>query len=156
MNEQGGLRQDARRFQAPILSKSLSQIAASFGAFTAVCAAMYWAMDLSYWITLALAPLAAGFLVRVFIIQHDCGHSSYFRARRANQVVGLICSFLTLTPYRPWRRQHAGHHGIWNDLDRRQSGADIYSSSLTVAENRVLARWGRFQHRLTRHPLVPS
>lgn len=156
MTEQPDLRHHARRFQAPILGKSLSQTVTSFGGFFATCAVMYLLNDVSYWLSLTLVPLAAGFLVRIFIIQHDCGHMSFFRARRANDILGFACSFLTLTPFASWRRQHAGHHGIWNDLDRRQSGADIYSSCLTVAEYRALSPWQRWWYRATRHPLVAN
>jgi omega-6 fatty acid desaturase (delta-12 desaturase) len=138
------------------LDKSLSQAVTSFGGFFATCAAMYALSDVSYWISLALAPLAAGFLVRIFIIQHDCGHLSFFRGRRANNVLGVACSLLTLAPYASWSRQHAGHHAIWNDLDRRQTGADIYSSCLTVAEYRALSPLRRLWYRTTRHPLVAN
>jgi len=117
---------------------------------------MHAVAGLSYWLALLLAPLAAGFLVRVFIIQHDCGHHAFFRSRRANDIVGAACSLLTLTPYASWRRQHAGHHGVWNDLDRRQSGADIYSSCLTVDEYAALGPWERRWYRITRHPLVAN
>lgn len=156
MNERPDLRHHARLFQAPILGKSLSQAVSSFGGFFATCAAMYLMNDLNYWLTLALVPLAAGFLVRIFIIQHDCGHGSFFRGHRANDTLGVTCSLLTLTPYASWRRQHAGHHGIWNDLDRRQSGADIYSSCLTVTEYRVLSPLRRWSYRVTRHPVVAN
>jgi len=156
MNEQPDLRHHARRFQAPMLGKSLSQTVTSFGGFFATCAAMYLLNDVSYWLSLALAPLAAGFLVRIFIIQHDCGHWSFFRGRRANDILGFACSLLTLTPYASWRRQHAGHHGVWNNLDRRESGADIYSSCLTVAEYRALTPFQRWRYRATRHPLVAN
>ncbi|WP_417518399.1 fatty acid desaturase [Minwuia sp.] len=154
MGEQENLRQSARPFQSPVLRKGLAQMATSFGGFFATCAAMYVLSGVSYWLVLMLAPLAAGFLVRIFIIQHDCGHASFFEGRRANAILGFACSLLTLTPYASWRRQHAGHHGIWNDLDRRQSGADIYSSCLTVAEYRALSRWRRCWYRTTRHPVV--
>ena len=150
------LRRDVARFQAPILRKSLSQIVTSFGGFFATCAAMYIVTDVSYWMACTLAPLAAGFLVRIFIIQHDCGHLAFFRTRRANEIVGIACSLLTLTPYASWRRQHADHHGVWNDLDRRQSGADIYSSCLTVAEYRALSPGARWRYRTLRHPLVAN
>lgn len=156
MKELADLRQDVKRCQAPIPATSLSQAATSFGGFFATCAAMYLVGEVSYWLALALAPLAAGFLVRIFIIQHDCGHSSFFRGRRKNDILGFACSLLTLTPYASWRRQHAGHHGIWNDLDRRQSGADIYSSCLTVAEYRALSPLQRWWHRTTRHPIVAN
>ena len=150
------LRREAARFQAPILHKSLWQIATSFTGFFATCGAMYALLSISYWAALVLAPLAAGFLVRIFIIQHDCGHLAFFRSRRANELLGHACSFLTMTPYASWRRQHAGHHGVWNDLDRRQSGVDMYSSCLTVAEYRALPVRARRWYRATRHPLVAN
>src|SRR5690554_5812122 len=128
MSDSTQLRQSTRRFQAPILSKSVVQVLTSFGGFFATCVAMYILSSLSYWLPLLLAPLAAGFLMRIFIIQHDCGHLSFFQGRRANNLLGFACSLLTLTPYAAWRRQHVGHHSVWNDLDRRNSGADIYSA----------------------------
>jgi omega-6 fatty acid desaturase (delta-12 desaturase) len=156
MDDRTDLRQGVRRFQAPVVSRSLGQVVTSFGGFFATCAAMYGLSTVSLWLPLVLAPLAAGFLVRIFIIQHDCGHLSFFRGRRANTVLGVACSLLTLTPYASWRRQHAGHHGVWNDLDRRQSGADIYSSCLTVAEYRALTPRQRLWYRTTRHPVVAN
>lgn len=150
------LRKSARRFQSPQLCGSLTQVATSFGGFFATCAVMYVVGDNSFWMSLFFAPLAAGFLVRIFIIQHDCGHASFFRRNRANKILGSICSLLTLTPYASWRRQHAGHHGVWNDLDRRQTGADIYSSCLTVAEYRALPPLRRWCLRTTRHPFVAN
>jgi len=156
MSDKTNLRQETRRFQAPILSKSIFQAATSFGGFLATCAAMYLLSDVSGWLFLGLAPLAAGFLVRIFIIQHDCGHMAFFRGPRANNALGFACSLMTLTPYRSWRRQHAGHHGTWNDLDHRESGADIYSSCLTVAEYRALPPLRRLWHRTTRHPIVAN
>ena len=150
------LRRETAAFQASVLGKSLAQIATSFGGFFAACAAMYAVKDTSYWLALALAPLAAGFLVRIFIIQHDCGHFAFFRSRRANDAVGFACSLLTLAPYASWRRQHAGHHGAWNDLDRRDSGVDIYSTCLTVAEYLALSPGARRWYRITRHPLVAN
>jgi acyl-lipid omega-6 desaturase (Delta-12 desaturase) len=156
MPSQQGLKADLARFRAPILSQSLFQIVTSLGGFLAASAAMYLLLPISYWLALPLIPIAAGFLVRVFIIQHDCGHFAFFRSRRANNAVGFLCSLFTLTPYLSWRRQHAGHHGIWNDLDRRQSGADIYSTCLTVAEYRAMGPWQQRWFRLTRHPFVTN
>ena len=150
------LRRETVRFQSPSLRAAVVQLATSFGGFAAAWAAMYAALDVSLWITLALLPLAAFFLVRIFIIQHDCGHASFLAARRANDIVGFACSVLTQTPYLSWRRQHAGHHGVWNNLDRRQSGTDIYSTCLTVAEYRALSRRQRWWYRVTRHPLVAN
>ncbi len=115
---------------------------------------MYATLGTSFLLTFALAVLAAGFVIRLFIIQHDCGHGSFFRSRRANDALGLLCSLVTLTPYADWRRQHAGHHAIWNDLDQRLSGSDIYSTCLTVAEYRSLTGWNRLTYRVSRHPFV--
>jgi len=143
-------------FQKPILHESLGQILTSIGGYLAVCAAMYATVGISFWIALALAPIAAGMLVRTFIIQHDCGHGAFFRSRRLNDGLGFVCSLLTMAPYSSWRRQHAGHHGIWNNLDRRQSGADIYSSCLTVDEYRALGPWQRRWYRISRNPIVAN
>jgi acyl-lipid omega-6 desaturase (Delta-12 desaturase) len=150
------LRNLVASFQTPSLGRGLLQIATSFGGFFTVCAAMYFVMDFSYLITLALAPIAAGFLVRIFIIQHDCGHLSFFRTRFLNNATGFACSLLTLAPYASWSRQHAGHHVMWNNLDRRQSGSDIYSSCLTVSEYRALSSWGRRWCRILRHPVTAN
>ena len=141
-------------FQAPSRRDSLAQLVTSLGGFLGVCAVMYAAVPAVSELSLVLAPLAAGFLVRIFIIQHDCGHGAFFRSKRANDIVGFLCSLLTLAPYASWRRQHAGHHGVWNDLDRRDRGVDIYSTCLTVAEYEALSRSGKLWYRLTRHPVV--
>jgi omega-6 fatty acid desaturase (delta-12 desaturase) len=146
-----------KAFQAPILVSSLGQLATSFGGFFATCTAMYLCLAVSLWITLPMSVLAAGFLVRIFIIQHDCGHGSFFKSRWANELIGSLCSLMTLTPYAFWRRQHARHHGSWNNLDRRAaSGLDIYSSCMTVAEYRALGRWRRRLVRLINHPIVTN
>jgi omega-6 fatty acid desaturase (delta-12 desaturase) len=150
------LRRRVAAFRSPIARRSVLQIVTSIGGFLVVCAAMYVAAESSYWFSLALAPLAAGFLVRTFIIQHDCGHGAFFRSRRLNNLVGYACSLLTLVPYPSWRRQHAGHHGVWNNLDRRDSGVDIYSSCLTVDEYYALGRWRRLWYRVSRSPLVAN
>jgi omega-6 fatty acid desaturase (delta-12 desaturase) len=136
--------------------KSMTQLATSIGGFVIGCAAMYVTVDISYWLTLALAPLTAGFLVRIFIIQHDCGHMAFCHSARLNDAVGMLCSTMTLAPYATWSRQHAGHHSVWNDIDRRVSGLDIYASCLTVAEYRALRPAARMQYRLLRHPLVAN
>lgn len=144
-------------FQTPIARSSVLELATSFGGFFSVCTIMYLYADLSLWMTLPLAALAAGFLVRIFIIQHDCGHGSFFKSRRINNAIGMLCSLITLAPYALWRRQHAAHHGSWNNLDRRaEKGMDIYSSCLTVAEYHQLGPWQKRAYRLVRHPLVSN
>ena len=112
---------------------------------------MWVSLGHGYWITLLLAVPAAGFLVRLFIIQHDCGHGSLFRSRFANDLTGRILGVFTLTPYDYWRRTHAVHHATSGNLDRRGVG-DI--STLTVREYLALSRWRRLVYRLYRHPLV--
>ena len=141
-------------YRTPSVSISLGQIANSVLPCIALYALMYASLAFSYWATLALSIVTAGFIVRIFIIQHDCGHGSFFRSRRANDWVGRLCSLFTLTPYSMWRRQHAGHHAHWNDLDQRMSGSDIYSSCLTVQEFHALPRWRRAVHRVMLHPIV--
>jgi omega-6 fatty acid desaturase (delta-12 desaturase) len=103
------------------------------------------------WLYLLLILPAAGFLVRLFLIQHDCGHGSFLRSRRANNWIGRMISVLTLTPYHTWRRGHASHHATSGNLDRRGIG-DMYT--LTAEEYLARSRWGRLRYRLYRHPLV--
>lgn len=148
------VRRATRPFEDVDTRRSLGQLILAVPPFLLVCALMYLCAAKSWLLSLALAPLAAGFLVRVFVIQHDCGHGSFFRSRRANTLTGVLCSLITLTPYLMWRRQHAGHHGNWNNLDRRLSGCDIYSGCLTIEEYRQLSPVRRRLHRVIQHPLV--
>jgi omega-6 fatty acid desaturase (delta-12 desaturase) len=112
---------------------------------------MWAALDARYWIGLLLAVPASGFLVRLFMIQHDCGHGSFYRHRLANDWVGRVIGVLTLTPYDFWRRTHALHHASSGNLDRRGIG-DI--DTLTVREFKALSRGRRLLYRLYRHPIV--
>ncbi len=98
-----------------------------------------------------LAILAGGFLVRIFIIFHDCGHGSFFQSRRANDILGFVTGVLTFTPYYHWRWQHALHHASSGDLDRRGMG-DVWT--LTLREYLEASRWKRFAYRVARNPLV--
>src|SRR5579864_8747871 len=133
---QTALRAAVAPFQQPDASRAVWQLLSSAGLYVATLALMYWSLRVSYWLTLALAFPAGGFLVRTFIVQHDCGHGSFFASQRANDILGSVCGVLTLAPYGNWRRQHAQHHANWNNLDRREHGADIYSACLTVKEYR--------------------
>jgi omega-6 fatty acid desaturase (delta-12 desaturase) len=118
---------------------------------------MYYAYyHLSPWLSLALAIPAAGFVVRLFIIQHDCGHGSYFRSRWANASVGTLCSLTTYTPFALWRRHHAAHHAVWNNLDKRPGGGDIYSSCMTLQEYEALSPLRQRFYRAALHPLVAN
>jgi len=141
-------------YQSASAGRSIGQLATSFGPFLAICAFLYAVPDLPLWAMAPLWVVAAAFVVRIFIIQHDCGHGSFFASARANRLTGAVCSLATLTPYAAWRRQHAGHHANWNNLDRRTSGADIYSDCLTVSEYRALPRMERLKYRAMRNPIV--
>jgi len=141
-------------FEHAVGAASAFQLISTLGLFFAACALMYATLGISYFLTLALVLPAAGLLVRLFIIQHDCGHGAYFASRRANDIAGILCSVLTLTPYANWRRQHANHHGNWNNLDRRNTGADIFSVCLTVKEYRALNFWRRARYRHARNPIL--
>ena len=131
--------------------RSLFEIAITAVPFALLWLAMWVSLQWSYLLTLAIAVPAAGFLVRLFMIQHDCGHGSFFRRRRANDWTGRAISALTLTPYDHWRRSHAVHHASSGNLDKRGIG-DIMT--LTVAEYLGRSRWGRLAYRLYRHPIV--
>ena len=144
----------AAAFQSPILVKSIWQIVSTGAAYAAVLAAMYAAYNVSVWLSLLLVLPAAGLVVRLFIIQHDCGHGAFFQSRRANLIVGVLCSLATLTPFTNWRRHHAGHHKQWNNLDTRDMTSDIYSTCLTVAEYEAMSPRRRWLARAVRHPVI--
>jgi omega-6 fatty acid desaturase (delta-12 desaturase) len=112
---------------------------------------MYLSLAISWWLVAPLAILAGAFLVRVFIIFHDCGHGSFFKSRAANHVLGAITGVVTFTPYFHWRWEHALHHSTSGDLDRRGTG-DVWT--LTVREYLESSRWKRFAYRLARNPFV--
>jgi omega-6 fatty acid desaturase (delta-12 desaturase) len=149
------LRRAAAAFARPSIPAGLLQLLTSFGPFAAGCAAMYLVCPISCLLTLALALPTGVLLVRIFIIQHDCGHGSFFASRRANAIVGRLCSILTLAPYANWGRQHGVHHASWNNLGR-DTGSDIYSTCLTLREYLARSRWQRFLYRLPRHPLIAN
>jgi acyl-lipid omega-6 desaturase (Delta-12 desaturase) len=110
---------------------------------------MVWSIHISYWITLGLAVLAAGFLMRTFIIFHDCGHGSFFKSKKANDVVGSITGFLNFTPYYRWKHDHAIHHATAGDLDRRGVG-DVFT--MTVQEYLSSPWWKKAGYRIMRNP----
>jgi omega-6 fatty acid desaturase (delta-12 desaturase) len=138
-------------YARPSLKRGSLQIATSAVPYLALCVVMYLTLDLSPLITVALAIPAAGFLVRVFVVFHDCAHGSLFPSKRANVRVGTVLGLLVLSPFRRWRHDHAVHHATSGDLDRRGVG-DIVT--LTVAEYRARSPRGRLGYRLLRHPLV--
>ena len=148
-------RAELRALIAPYLQpdsrRALLQLVTTVLPFLAVMAAMFAALAHGYFLAALLTPVAAGLLVRIFMFQHDCGHGSFFRSRRINDVLGCILGVLTVTPYTSWRQEHAIHHAGAGNLDRRGVG-DI--NTLTTAEYAALPRLRRLGYRLYRHPLV--
>jgi acyl-lipid omega-6 desaturase (Delta-12 desaturase) len=130
--------------------KSAWQIVNSVLPLCALWYVMYLSLDWSYWLTLLLAIPTAGLLMRLFIIQHDCGHHSFFRSRPVNDFLGSFLGVLTLTPYYLWRRSHSRHHASSGDLSHRGHG-DVWV--MTVEEYRNCSRLRRLRYRLYRHPL---
>jgi omega-6 fatty acid desaturase (delta-12 desaturase) len=138
-------------YRRPSRARAIVELVITAGPLALLWIAMWAALYFGYWIGLLLVVPAAGVLVRMFMIQHDCGHGSFFRHRLANDWVGRLIGVLTLTPYDFWRRTHAAHHAHSGNLDQRGMG-DI--DTLTVREYFALPRLGRLRYRLYRHPLV--
>ena len=139
------------RYQTPSPLRAFWQITNTLCPLALLWYLMYRSLEVSWWLTLPLAVLAGAFLVRVFIIFHDCGHGSYFKSRAANDVVGFITGLLTFTPYYEWRWSHAIHHASAGHLDKRGTG-DLWT--MTVQEYLESSRWKRFAYRLARNPVV--
>ena len=138
-------------FKRSSTRRAVIQVLDTVVPFVGLFVLMFLSLSVSYWLTLALAIPTAGLLVRLFIIQHDCGHGSFFPLRRANDVLGSLLGVVTLTPYRYWRRTHAIHHATSGNLDRRELGE---VATLTVGEYEARGFWGRLAYRAYRHPLT--
>lgn len=140
-----------RKYTKPSSKKAVIQILNTFLPYLTVWTLMYLSLEWSYWITLGLAIVAGFLTVRIFIIQHDCGHQNYFKYRWMNQLVGSFCSAFSFIPYRYWAVNHNFHHVHSGQLETRDIG-DI--DTLTVKEYRALNKWRRFKYRLFRNPFV--
>jgi acyl-lipid omega-6 desaturase (Delta-12 desaturase) len=139
------------RYREPNCARSVLELVITVVPFVLIWTLMWAALSNGYWISLLLAAPAAGFLVRLFMIQHDCGHGSFFRHRLANDWVGRIIGVFTLTPYDFWKRSHAQHHASSGNLDHRGIG-DI--DTLTVREYLARSRPRQLLYRLYRNPIV--
>ena len=139
------------RYQRADLRRGAWQLANTFLPFFALWYGMYLSLGVSYWLTLVMAIPAAGLMVRVFIIFHDCGHGSFFRSQKANDVLGVLTGIMTFAPYYQWRHEHAVHHATAGDLDRRGIG-DVWTA--TVKEYLQFPRWKRCVYRLFRNPVM--
>ena len=146
------LRQILSRYGKPSNARGVAELAVTLLPLVILWIVAWLAFVLGYWwATLLIAIPSAGFLVRLFMIQHDCGHGAFFSRRSANDWVGRVIGVLTLTPYDFWRRTHAIHHASSGNLDSRGIG-DV--DTLTVREFLARSRWGRLRYRLYRHPIV--
>lgn len=141
----------ASKYAHADVKRSIWQIANSLLPYFGVWYLMYLSLDVSYWLTLGLAPLASGFLIRVFIICHDCVHSSFFKSRRLNNILGAITAFFLFLPYKYWRKTHIRHHSTANDLDNRADG-DIWV--MTVEEYMAASLVKRTIYRIYRNPIM--
>jgi omega-6 fatty acid desaturase (delta-12 desaturase) len=141
-----------RPYQRANTRRAAFELAITVIGFALTWGACVWAFRHGHtWLYVATLLPAAGALVRLFMIQHDCGHRSFFSSRRANDWVGRVISVATLTPYDHWRASHAFHHASSGNLERRGIG-DV--RTLTVAEYLARSRWDRLRYRLYRHPAV--
>jgi acyl-lipid omega-6 desaturase (Delta-12 desaturase) len=138
------------KYNFPDPGKSWWQVINSVIPYLGLWVLMYFSLGISYWLTLLLSVFAVGFLVRIFIIFHDCGHHSFFKSPWLNRLVGIPLGLLVFTPYHRWHRDHKKHHDTVGNLDKRGVG-DV--KTLTVEEYNQRSKWGRFAYRFYRNPL---
>ena len=139
------------RYREPNQVRSVLELIITAAPFVVLWVIAWFALSISYWLTLAISVPAAGFLVRLFLIQHDCGHGAFFRRKAINDWIGRVIGVFTLTPYDVWRRHHSVHHATSGNLAKRGTG-DI--DTLTVREYLALSRSRRIAYRVYRHPFV--
>ena len=139
------------KYQKPAVWRGIWQVTNTLVPYGLLWYLMYLSISVSWWLAVPLAILAGAFLVRLFIIHHDCGHGSFFKSRTANHILGFLTGVLTFTPYHQWRWEHALHHATSGDLDRRGTG-DVWT--LTVQEYLEASRWKKFAYRLARNPMI--
>ena len=144
---------DLARFEKPDVRKAVGQIANTFIPYIGLWAAMIWMAkhNVSWLLIAPLMIVTGGLVVRLFIMQHDCGHGSFLNSRSANKILGSICSLLTFTPYEDWKHEHAAHHAGAQNLERRGIG-DI--PTMTVQEYEAAPRIKQIAYRLYRNPFV--
>ncbi len=139
------------KYRDPSVARSSFELAVTLGPFVVLWALAWWSLSISGWLTLAISMCNAAFLLRLFAIQHDCGHGAFFNNRSVSDWVGRALGVVTLTPYDVWRRTHSVHHSASGNLGRRGMG-DVHT--LTVAEYKALSPLRKFHYRLYRHPIV--
>jgi omega-6 fatty acid desaturase (delta-12 desaturase) len=145
------INKNIEKYQKPSIGRSIWQIVNTFIPYIGLWILIVYSLSVSYWLTAFLIVLAAGFLVRLFIIFHDCGHGSYFKSQKANRIVGMFFGILAFTPYDKWHNQHMRHHGTVGNLDKRGVG-DVWT--MTKEEYQASDKWNRLKYRIYRNPLV--
>jgi acyl-lipid omega-6 desaturase (Delta-12 desaturase) len=149
--KQRALRKQVAPYEKAELQNSIIQIVNTLGPFFLLWFLAYKSLSVSYFLTLGICIVASGFLVRTFIIFHDCTHYSFFKSRKANRVLGTVTGILTLFPFEKWGHDHAIHHATSSNLDKRGTG-DLWM--LTVEEYMEASTWTKIQYRLYRNPFV--
>ena len=139
------------KYAHPDLKKSLWQIFNSVVPYFFLWYLMYKSLGYPYWVTLVLTIVACGFLIRIFIIFHDCGHRSFFTSKTANEIIGMAMGIITFTPFHSWHHKHWVHHATSSNLDKRGIG-DVWT--MTVDEYLNASKWTRFVYRSFRNPFI--
>ncbi|MEM9937947.1 MAG: fatty acid desaturase [Pseudomonadota bacterium] len=140
-----------KAYRAPTVRRSSFELAITILPLLALWAAAVWSTSISYWLTLPICFIAGGFMVRLFLIQHDCSHAAFFKSHKLNDWVGRVIGVFTVTPYDTWKKSHLIHHRNHGNLHERGIG-DVHT--LTTEEFRAKPFWGRVAYRWYRHPLV--
>lgn len=149
--KQGNLRKKVAPYEKAEMKSSVRQLINTLGPLVVLWYAAYLSLSVSYWLTIVLAIVTSGFVIRTFIICHDCTHQSFFKNKLANKIVGTITGIVALVPYEQWKYSHSMHHATSSNLDKRGTG-DMWL--LTVDEYVEASKWRRLAYRFYRNPLV--
>jgi omega-6 fatty acid desaturase (delta-12 desaturase) len=150
-SKQMELRKSVKPYEASSAKSGIKQIINTIPPFFLLWFLAYQSLAVSFWISLCFSILAAGFIVRIFIIFHDCTHQSFFNSHKANKILGTITGILTHFAFEKWKRNHSIHHATSGNLDKRGIG-DIWV--MTVEEYIAASSWKRLIYRLYRHPII--
>lgn len=149
--KQLALRKAVAPFEGSSTKDSIKQLINTIPPFFLSWYAAYLSLGVSYWLTLLCAVITSGFVIRIFIIFHDCCHQSFLKSKKWNKILGTISGIITLFPYEKWKREHSIHHATSSNLNKRGTG-DIWI--LTVDEYIASSFWQRFVYRMYRNPVV--
>lgn len=149
--KQAQLRKNVAPYEKADKRSSIKQIVNTIIPFLILWFLAYQSLSVSIWLSLALSVATAGFVIRTFIIFHDCAHQSFFKNKKANRILGTITGVITHFPYEKWKREHAIHHATSSNLDKRGTG-DVWV--MTVDEYVAASFWQRLGYRLYRNPIV--